>query len=77
MLALVWDVLREFGEEVQSVEDLEVAPRAKSPLTGVGNRRQSAFSARYTTEPESVTRTEVIQKHCGGQSEVITYPPPG
>ena len=50
MFSLVWDVLREFREEIERVENLKVA-------AGVGKRRQSPFCARYTTEPDSVTRT--------------------
>jgi len=36
---------------------LRLAPPAKSLLAGVGKRRQSPFCARYTTDPDSVTRT--------------------
>jgi len=52
MLAGVGDVLGELGDEVQGVEDLEVAgdpfglPPKRSPLAGLGKRRQAFFSAR-------------------------------
>ena len=59
MFSLVRDVLREFREEIERVENLKVAAGAASQITAYGRWEAPTVALLRTmyTEPDSVSRT--------------------